>query len=62
MKDNPDKNANQLAKDHDKILKDNKSERQVEWREFGDNFQKFTMYKNYTPVEISNNTKLINHP
>lgn len=62
MKAKSNDNRNQQAEDHKKITKDNTSTNQMEWRKYGDNFQKFTLYKNYTPVEISNNTKIIKHP
>lgn len=31
----------------------------VEWNNNGDNFQKLSLYDNYTPVQTSGSTKLI---
>lgn len=54
----PDEKIEKLIQEYNKIMEKSQTTfiTNVQWKKKGDNFSKFTLYKNYSPVKTSGNT------
>lgn len=66
MKKSRNKRVNELtnsfSKEYEKIMSKslNPYTKPVQWKEKGDQLEKFTLYENYTPVKTTSGTGILN--